>query len=81
MSAIKKGDAKIEEPFGRSVPKMDSNMISAITARANRADVSNRTATFIVLQYVLTVPINAENLAHLYCRVGVWLRTAVYNVS
>ncbi|MGZ4941552.1 MAG: hypothetical protein ACXV5P_04550 [Halobacteriota archaeon] len=46
---MKTGEEKIEPPFGRSVPIMDSNMINATMAMANRADVSSRTATFIVM--------------------------------
>ena len=51
MRAMKRGEEKIKLPFGRSVPKMDSNMINTMMAIANRADVSNRSATFIVLYY------------------------------
>ncbi len=50
MSAMKNGEEKIEPPFGRSVPAMDSNMIDTMMATAKRAEVSSRRATFIVVR-------------------------------
>ncbi len=48
---MKTGEEKIELPFGRTVPRTESSMISAMIATANRAEVSNRSAMFVVISY------------------------------